>query len=411
MKLICKTTLFVALLWVLGGSATAQEKKVLEALKEYVSDESSLFEDISGIKKKTDRFNLYMNMKGSVNGEFDKSSFQKGHFNMDQLRIEAKGNVNSWLSYRWRQRLNVSSDGSKSIDNLPSAIDYAGIGVQVAPKFGLFMGKQGVAYGGMEYDLNPIEIYQYAQFLERLPCFLTGLNMNYKLNSKHELNLQIANNRIDKELEQVELANISEVEDAKMPFIYTLNWNGALGKHFETRWSFSFINEAKDENKMVLSLGNAFKFGKFGGYFDYMYSREQLDRTGLVRDAVFRQKGFQKIYNIGTSYHAMILHLNYRITPNWNVLAKGAFEFANLNDDLQYKANDTLITLGGGDFSKTLSYAAGVEYYPMEKSNLHFFLVYSGRAQYMKKYGKHFQLDNTAVSKVSLGFVYQLKMF
>lgn len=56
---------------------------------------------------------------------------------MHQLRIEAKGNINNWLSYRYRQRLNRSNDANGMIDNLPTSIDYAGIGIQLNDQFSL----------------------------------------------------------------------------------------------------------------------------------------------------------------------------------------------------------------------------------------------------------------------------------
>ena len=58
-------------------------------------------------------------------------------FEMKQLRIEMKGNINDWLSYRYRQRLNRGNDGSGNIDNVPTSIDYAGIGVKL-DKFSFF---------------------------------------------------------------------------------------------------------------------------------------------------------------------------------------------------------------------------------------------------------------------------------
>ena len=66
--------------------------------------EKTLFEEVTGIKKKTDKFNFYLNMNGSFDA-MDDDAGKSGKFYMRQLRIEAKGNINDWLSYRWRQRL------------------------------------------------------------------------------------------------------------------------------------------------------------------------------------------------------------------------------------------------------------------------------------------------------------------
>lgn len=55
---------------------------------------------------------------------------------------------------------------------------------------------------------------------------------------------------------------------------------------------------------------------------------------------------------------------------------------------------------------KSYGYYAGVEYYPLRDSNLHFFLTYVGRSY--KMMSEDFTNSN---HKVLLGFIYQLKMF
>ena len=52
------------------------------------------------------------------------------------------------------------------IDNMPTSIDYAAIGVRFNEHLSLFAGKQCVAYGGFEYDENPINIYQYSNMID-----------------------------------------------------------------------------------------------------------------------------------------------------------------------------------------------------------------------------------------------------
>ena len=52
------------------------------------AQEKSLYEEFSGVKKKTDKFNLYMNMNGSFDAMFNDNGFDQGKFNIRQLRIE-----------------------------------------------------------------------------------------------------------------------------------------------------------------------------------------------------------------------------------------------------------------------------------------------------------------------------------
>ena len=54
--------------------------------------EKSLYEEVTGLKSKSDKFNLYMNMNGSFDAQ-DQDGFQGAKFNMRQLRIEAKGKI------------------------------------------------------------------------------------------------------------------------------------------------------------------------------------------------------------------------------------------------------------------------------------------------------------------------------
>ena len=64
------------------------------------ANEKTLFEEVTGLKKKSDKFNFYLNMNGSFDAVEGVDDPTKGKFNMRQFRIEAKGNINDWLSYR-----------------------------------------------------------------------------------------------------------------------------------------------------------------------------------------------------------------------------------------------------------------------------------------------------------------------
>ena len=124
-----RNTLFV-LVALVAGMASAQVTS-RNAANAY--GEKSLAERVTKIEKQNDWFNLYMNMHGAFDAKFNqdgRNGLSEGAFNMRQLRIEAKGKVNDWLSYRWRQRLNRSNDGGGMIDNLPNSIDLAYIAVQ-----------------------------------------------------------------------------------------------------------------------------------------------------------------------------------------------------------------------------------------------------------------------------------------
>ena len=353
--------------------------------------EKSLFEEVTGLKSKSDKFNLYMNMNGSFDAQ-DQDGFQGAKFNMRQLRIEAKGNINDWLSYRWRQRLNRPNNGGDNIDNLPTSIDIAGIGVKLNDKWSIFAGKQCAAYGGIEFDLNPIEIYEYSDMIENMSNFMSGLNIGYDFAAGQQLNFQVLNS-LNGSFEST--YGDVDVEPTKVPLVYTLNWNGNFNDVFKTRWSASIMNQGKDEKMTYFALGNELSLGKFGMFLDFMYSKEDIDRKRIMTSMLGQDASLP-----GAEYMSIVTKLNYRFTPNWNVFVKGMYETASLDKKVGEFAD--------GKYRTSLGYFAGLEYYPMENSNLHFFLTYVGRKY---NYTNKVDLQDYDTNRVSVGFIYQLQMF
>ena len=360
------------------------------------ANEKSLYEEVTGLKQKSDKFNFYLNMNGSFDAVEGVADPTKGKFNMRQFRIEAKGNINDWLSYRWRQRLNRPNNGGSNIDNMPTSIDIAGIGVKMSDKWSLFAGKQCANYGGIEFDLNPIEIYEYSDMIENMSNFMSGVNFCYDATANHQFNFQVLNS-LNGDFDATYGA--VPVEQTKLPLVYTLNWCGNFNNVFKTRWSASLMSQAKDENMTYIALGNELSLGQFGMFLDFMYSKEGIDRKGIITGIVGGP------YNAANAeYMSIVTKLNYRFNTNWNVFVKGMYETASLGK--AYKVDGE--TYADGKYRTSLGYLAGLEYYPMENSNLHFFLTYVGRKfDYTDKAG----MKDYDTNRVSLGFIYQLKMF
>ena len=399
-------TLLIIALCVVG--VNAQELNVSP------TKSTSLYEELSGVKKKTDKFNLYMNMNGSFDAMFNDNGFDQGKFNMRQLRIESKGNVNEWLSYRWRQRLNRPNNGSGMIDNLPTSIDIAGIGVKLSDKWSIFAGKQCAAYGGFEFDANPIEIYEYSDMIEYMSNFMTGINIGYDFAKGHQLNFQVLNS-LNGSFESMygvfspEMGCFGEyiaATPSKLPLVYTLNWNGNFSDIYKTRWSASLMSQADQtystrKNLYYFAFGNELTLGKFNMYLDIMYSSDAIDRSGIITEIVGGACG----HNVfEAEYLSFVTKLNYRFADKWNVFVKGMYETASVTDKTDPLAYPFI---KNGKYRTSLGYLGGIEYYPME-SNLHFFLTYVGR-HYMYE-----EIANKAdynTNRVSLGFIYQLPMF
>lgn len=368
----------------------------IQAQQEYeYFDEPGLLERVANLENKTGKFNFYLNMQNSFDLEINKDGLNQGKFYMRQMRIEAKGDINDWLSYRWRQRLNKPNNASKAIDNMPTSIDYAAIGVKLSDKFSLFIGKQGAAYGGIEFNLNPIEIYEYSDMITNLPIFLTGATVIYDLTPNQQFKFQILNGLNDSFEDTY--SPPPGIEKSKLPLLYTLNWNGNLFNGvYKPRWSVSTMSEAKDKNILYVALGNDITFTPgVNMFFDVMYSKEDLDRNGIISKVL--NDGAENVLN--TEYLSLVTKFNFRVHPLWNIFVQGLYETASLSKGTE--------THEKGKYRTSWGYLTGVEYYPM-KSNLHFFLTYVGRSVlYENKAG----LKDYHTNRISTGFIYQLPLF
>ena len=374
-------------------TANAQQDKDASA------GEESLFEKVTNIQKKQDNFHFLLNLNNSFDVNESDGDFQNAKFNMRQIRIEAKGNINDTFSFRWRQRLNRNnSPAPDGIDNMPSSsIDVAGIGVNVSDKFSMFLGKQCAAYGGIEFDLNPIEIYEYSDMVDYMSNFLTGANFQFQLTPSHQLQLQVLDSRS---------ASMSDMygegyEQSKVPLVYTANWNGSFCDVFKTRWSYSLMSQAKGHQSHYFALGNEVTVNNFDAFFDVMYMREGIDREGIVSGIVGNNQhgGHQN----DAEYLSFVMKAQYRFSPKWNFFVKGMVENEGLS-----KSNGAIEK---GRYRTALGYFAGLEYYPLKNSNLHFFLTYVGRHYSYTDKAKAFGVDDYSTNRISLGYIWQLPMF
>lgn len=394
-----RNTLF-ALFALAAGMASAQVTS-RNAANAY--GEKSLAERVTKIEKQNDWFNLYMNMHGAFDAKFNqdgRNGLSEGAFNMRQLRIEAKGKVNDWLSYRWRQRLNRSNDGNGMIDNMPNSIDLAYIGVQLNDKLSLLAGKQCAAYGGFEFDANPIEIYQYSELINNMSNFMTGLSLIYDITSTQQLQFQILDSRNNSQ----EDTYGEGLEESRLPLVYSVNWNANMFDNaWQTRWSASLMEETHGKYMYYVALGNQFNFSeRCNMYVDLMSSFEQVDRKGIMTNLLGGRGAFGGHNMFNTMYNSLVTKINFRVKPKWNLFAKGMLESAGIFEEEN--------ALEKGNYRTSLGYIAGVEFYPME-TNLHFYLAFIGQSNFFTEKAKAFGLDDYSTQRVSLGFIYQLPLF
>lgn len=383
-----KILLAVSLL--IGGIASAQQdlqnqinqlRAEIDQLKATAPAPLSMPEN-QGEQPFHKKFNMYFNFQGSFDVEKAKDQDMTAKFYARQLRWEVRGDITDRIFYRFRHRLN-KSNARASLDNLAKATDMLYAGFRLDDKWTLTAGKMCQAWGGFEFDLNPMNIYEYSDFLENMDNFMLGAMITYAPNENHEFNFQITDVRNDK-FADIYGTTSPTISESKAPLTYIFNWNGNLFDNLiQTRWGGGLQSEADGYNNWLLMLGTKLNLPKFQVFFDYMMANEQLDRlkytpmsgTTLVKDA---------------KYNSFVLKAEYQPVPHWNIFAQGMYETAK--SDLP---NNEL---------KGIGYFAGVEYLPFEKQDLRFFLAYIGRSR-----EKNNVTDNT--NRVSLGLMYRIKAF
>ena len=330
------------------------------------------------------KFNMYFNFQSSFDLEKVKDQDMTAQFKARQLRLEVRGDITDRIFYRFRHRLN-KSNAATSLDNLAKATDMLYAGFRLDDKWTLTAGKMCQAWGGFEFDLNPMNIYEYSDFVENMDNFMLGAMITYAPNKNHEFNLQITDVRNDS-FEALYGTATNTINASKAPLTYIFNWNGNLFDNLiQTRWGGGLQSEADGYNNWMLMLGTKLNLPKFQVFFDYMMANEQLDRlkytpmssTVLVKDA---------------KYNSFVLKAEYQPIPQLNIFAQGLYETAK-NDLTDNKMTG-------------IGYFAGVEYLPFEKQDLRFFLAYIGRSRENK-------LTNvtTDTNRVSIGLMYRIKAF
>jgi hypothetical protein len=336
------------------------------------------------------------NMQFAMNNYFTDGKYDQSKFAMNQFRFEMKGKVHEKVYYRFRNRYTRAQD-PQSQDNLSRSIDLAFIRVDASPKWNFTFGKMCADWGGYEFDLNPIDIYEYNDIVEYADNFLTGVQAQFVASPKHTFTMQVLNSRT-KTYEEL-YDTIPGVEESKFPAALVANWRGnfAEGK-FTTLWSYSNFLEAKGKNMFYLALGNMYNFTKGSITYDFKWSYEEIDRKGIVSGIV--PDDLYPYTAEDVQYVEHWLQLQYRFAPKWNAALIG------MVSDAYWKGNPDN-TPGKEDLLRT-SYGVipTIEFYPFKDLNLRFFTTYVLRAYNYSDYAKErggYSDYNT--SRIMLGFI------
>lgn len=428
----------------LAGSFSAGKAQDSAAAPD--SSRISLFERVTRLPKRSQAFNLNLEMHAGFYADFASKRPDEAAFRVKDLKIDITGDVTDRLFYWYRQRLN-GNEGNQPLENLPESIEYAYIGYRLSDRFTLTAGKQDVFFGGFEYDPNPLEIYEYSDMNEYILSYLTGIGLAYQATPSQEIRLQATNSRMGA-LEDDYGRMPDGFSKPRVPLFYTLNWNSSyFDEQVNLRYSASAAEQAKGRYMYAFFAGQNLDLAPWYAYFDVMYIRGAIDPLGLLTDLrtdletdhgtvpetpegstpatfpatardtqtdAFRaadaalaeeaEPDAQPVRLQHAAYLSLVAEVKYRFHPKWQCFAKGMYETASLyRTDGPYEK---------GRYRTAWGYQAGIEFYPMADANLHLFLLASGRTYRLTKRADALgALALEPSARIAIGFVYQLPLY
>lgn len=351
-------------------------------------------EQLNNIQHKMDKLNVFLNFQSEFSIQ-NKGEETKGNFEGKMARVELRGNINPKIFYRLRIRLNKSFQTTS--DNLSDAADIMSVGYNINDKLSVSFGKMGQNWGGFEYELTPMNIFDYSDFVNNIEAFLVGGFIYYKHSKNNEFSLNVAN------ISTKSFIDLYQSKDAtleKSPFSYgyILTWDGKIkGEKIRTRWSIGYQQQAKGKSSKMLILGNKFNFQKWNFFVDYNFAQENLDKLGYAE--IYTENGAEKpklLKNI--FYHSIISRLEYKPNPHWRYSIQGGYELARpkkIESEKNYDAR-----------KQGFNYFLGVEYLPFIKQNLSIYATYVGRS-----FRYHFSEMDYNTHRFNFGIMYRAKLF
>lgn len=346
-------------------------------------------------QKLLSNISVIANMQSSLRNEFVDGKYSRGRFIMNQFRLEIKGKIHDRVYFRFRDRY-TRETLPQSEDNMSRSTDLAYIQVQATDKLNFSIGKLCADWGGIEFDLNPIDIYQYGDIVDNSDNFLLGIGVGWQASEDHSFSFQALNSRTASFQEIY--GTVPGITESRFPLALVANWRGKLfdGK-WQTIWSYSIFKEAQSTYMHYVALGNQLDFGKFQAAYDFKYSIEDLDRKSLVTGWT-PMVGGAHIAAKDVRYIGHWVKLDYRVIPKLNLSFVGMVDYAQWRGNPDPNKDNKLRTAWG--------FIPVVEYFPFRDLNLKFFANYVGRVYNYTQYAKEVlgqQNYNTGV--ISLGFI------
>jgi hypothetical protein len=346
----------------------------------------SLLKDVDVIFNTRMAFDNYF-----VDGEHTNSLFS-----VNQFRFEVKGKIHDKVSFRFRNRYTKIADPN-TIDNMSRSVDLAYVAIDMGPQTKLTIGKMIGDWGGYELLTNPIEILSYNTINNASENFMVGAALTYALmDHKNTFNLQVLNSRTKTFQEQYGTAIPPGITASETPLAVAGNWKGHLfNGRMETTYSYGYFMDAKNANRNYIALGNKFKVNKLVLFYDFQYSKEDLDQKGVISNIV---KSKYVYASQDVSYLENWVRAEYQIRPKVNLLLTlmNSNGYWNGNPDPNKESN--LVTSYG--------IIPTVEYSPFADFNMKFFVAYIAKKNNYSAYAvNNFNAVDGTTGQLSFGII------
>ncbi len=339
---------------------------------------------------------VIFNTRMAFDNYFVDSEHMSSQFSVNQLRFEVKGKIHEKVYFRFRNRYTKIPDPN-TIDNISRAVDLAYLSIELAPQTKLTIGKMIGDWGGYELLTNPIEILSYNVINDKSDNFQVGAALTYSLlDHKNTFNFQVLNTRTKTFQEQYGTTAPPGITQTKTPLSVVANWKGHLfdGK-LETTYSFAHFIDAEKANRNYLGLGNKLKTGKFILYYDFQYSKEDLDQKGIISTCIKNQN----IYAAqDVTYIDNWIRAEYKIQPKIDILLSLMTNNSYWNGNLDPNKNNRLVTSYG--------IIPTIEYTPFLDLNLKFYVGYIAKKYNYSSYAEtKFNAVDCSTGQLSFGII------
>ncbi|HEY6144540.1 MAG TPA: porin [Flavobacterium sp.] len=336
---------------------------------------------------------VIFNTRMGYDSHFTDSDHTISKFYANQFRLELKGKIHDKVSFRFRNRY-TKDDDPASLDHVNNSVDLALVKIDFTPKTSFSFGKLCAAWGGYEFDFNPIDIMAYNDIIQNADNFLMGAGISHTLEGgNHSFTFQVLNSRTKTYSEIYGLKAPPSINETEYPLAAVINWRGSFfdGK-YQTTWSYNFFNEAKGAHMNYFTLGNKFKGKNFAVYYDFQYSDEGLDRKGIITRTV-NNAGAYSYAAEGVLYIENWLRAEFLVAPKVTVIMSAFTSNHYWKENPDPTVNDKVSTSYG--------LVPTIEYMPFQDMNLRFFAGYVFRRIDYTSYGTDVNTGQLSVGIVA----------